>query len=74
MNEFGIYLKELRGKKSIREVAKEVGISHTYLSTLEKGKDPRTGYVRKPSLETLKKLAIGLNVSYLELLQLAGYF
>ncbi|WP_077212635.1 helix-turn-helix domain-containing protein [Bacillus dakarensis] len=73
MNELGNYLKELRGKKSIREVAKEVGISHTYLSTLEKGKDPRTGYGRKPSIETLQKLAIGLNVSYLELLQLVGY-
>lgn len=42
MNEFGEFLKKLRGKKSIREVAKDIGISHTYLSTLEKGFDPRT--------------------------------
>ncbi|WP_223588264.1 helix-turn-helix domain-containing protein [Neobacillus bataviensis] len=34
MNEFGEYLKALRGNKSIREAAEGIGVSHTYLTTL----------------------------------------
>jgi len=42
MNELGKYLKELRGEKSLREAAKQIGISHTYLDTIEKGFDKRS--------------------------------
>lgn len=73
MNELGSYLKELRGKKSLRDVQKDTGISHTYLSTLEKGIDPRTNKPREPSFDTLKKLSDYYDVSYIDLLSKAGY-
>ncbi|WP_328053918.1 hypothetical protein [Bacillus paramycoides] len=47
MADLGLYLKKLRGKRSLRELAKATGISHTYLSTLEKGFDPRSYIVEK---------------------------
>lgn len=47
MNDFGKKLKELRGDQSIREASRNIGISHTYLDSLEKGIDPRTGKERK---------------------------
>lgn len=73
MDDFGKYLKKLRGKDSIRETAKKVGISHTYLSTLEKGYDPRTNKERKPSIDILRKLSKFYDVNYLEMLTRAGY-
>lgn len=73
MNEIGELLKELRGKKSIREVSKDIGISHTYLSTLEKGYDPRTKKERKPTPEVLRKLSHYYNIPYIQLMELAGY-
>lgn len=73
MSDIGSFLRELRGKRSLRSVEEESGVSHTYLSSLEKGADPRTGKERKPSAETLKKLADVYNYSYIDLLAKAGY-
>jgi len=73
MSEFGAYLKSLRGKKSIRDVAKEVGISHTYLATLEKGIDPRTKKPRKPTPDVINKLATYYHVPNGDLAIKAGY-
>ncbi|WP_144704941.1 helix-turn-helix domain-containing protein [Fictibacillus phosphorivorans] len=73
MSEFGQYLKELRGKKSIREVARDVGISHTYLTTLEKGFDPRTKKLRKPNIDVLKRIASYYGVPTADLINRAGY-
>lgn len=73
MNDFGKYLKELRGNRSLREMERITGLSHTYLSTLEKGMDPRSGKERKPTPETLKKLSETLEVSYIQLMKRAGY-
>jgi transcriptional regulator with XRE-family HTH domain len=73
MNDLGDFLKELRGKSSLREVQEGTGISHTYLSTLEKGYDPRTKKPRKPTPEVLQKLAKFYNVKYADLMYLAGY-
>lgn len=73
MNKLGDYLKELRGKKSLRDVQKATGISHTYLSTLEKGFDPRTKKERKPTVDILKKLADHYKIDYYKLLVMAGY-
>ncbi|WP_078545554.1 helix-turn-helix domain-containing protein [Litchfieldia alkalitelluris] len=73
MSQFGEYLIELRGGKSLREVTKGTGISYTYLSTLEKGFDPRTNKERKPTPGVLKKLSSFYQVSYEELLSKAGY-
>lgn len=74
MSNFGDYLKELRGNRSLREMEKITGLSHTYLSSLEKGYDPRSKKERKPTPETLKKLADTLNVSYFELMEKADYW
>lgn len=73
MNEFGEYLKELRGGKSLREMERITGLSHTYLSTLEKGVDPRSGKERKPTPDILKKLSEALDVPYMSLMRKAGY-
>lgn len=73
MNGFGEYLKDLRGDRSLREMERITGLSHTYLSTLEKGVDPRSGKGRKPTPEILNKLSETLDVDYFELMQKAGY-
>lgn len=58
MNEFGDYLRELRGKLPLREVTRRTGISHTYIRDLELGKKT------DPSHEVLVKLAHAYGVSY----------
>lgn len=73
MNEFGTFLRELRGNRSLREMQKITGLSHTYLSSLEKGVDPRSGKERKPTPEILKKLSETLEVDYTSLMAKAGY-
>lgn len=57
MNTFGNYIKQLRNRTSIREAAKNIGISHTYLDSLEKGFDLRTNAKRSPSVVTVYKIA-----------------
>lgn len=76
MNELGKYLKQLREekKKSIRKASEEIGISHTYLDSLEKGYDPRTNKERKPTPDILKKAAAYYDIPYITLLRIAGYF
>lgn len=56
MNEFGDYLRELRGKMSLREASRLTNISHTYIRDLELGKKT------DPSDDILKKLAKAYNV------------
>jgi len=76
MNELGDLLKEHRKKKSksIRAASEEIGISHTYLDSLEKGYDPRTKKERKPTPDVLKKIAKYYHVPYITLLRISGYF
>ncbi|MGI6328102.1 MAG: helix-turn-helix domain-containing protein [Dethiobacteria bacterium] len=64
---------ELRGNKTLREVAEKAGISHTYLGVLEKGIDPRSGKQIKPSTDTLERLAKAYKYPYEKLLKAAGY-
>lgn len=73
MADIGTILKELRGSMSLREASKQIGISHTYLDTLEKGYDKRSGKPIKPTPETLKLIAKAYNYPYRELMILAGY-
>lgn len=73
MSEISDYLRELRGKKSLRAVQKDTGISHTYLNSLEKGVDRRSNKKINPSQEVLKQLADYYKVSYAELLEKAGH-
>lgn len=74
-NKLGEFLKEKRTKEglSLREFADYLNISHTYLSKLENGCDPRTGKPVSPTIETLKQLSNALGLSLEELLQISGY-
>lgn len=74
MNDFGNKLKELRGKQSIREASRNIGISHTYLDSLEKGFDPRTGKERKPTIDVINKISEYYNYDFFKLVNLAGLF
>ena len=74
MNDFGKKIKKLRGDKSIREASRGIGISHTYLDSLEKGYDPRTGKERKPTIDVISKIAIYYNYEFSDLVDLANIF
>ncbi len=54
MEELSLKLKQKRGKRGIREVAREIGIGHATLSRIESGK--------QPDLATFTKICIWLNV------------
>jgi len=49
------------------EIHRRTGVAYSYLSTLETGKQ------KQPSFEVVRKIAKGLNVSYFDLLEAAGY-
>lgn len=72
MYELGELLKKLRGELSLREAASRSGLSYSYISSLEKGKHPRTGAPIKPTPEILRSLAKAYNYSYEELLKVTG--
>jgi transcriptional regulator with XRE-family HTH domain len=73
-NEIGAYLKQLRGDRSLREIANlsKGEISHNYVRDSENGYTQR-GNSFVPSPEKLKVFARIYNVSYNHLMQLAGY-
>lgn len=72
LQEIGKRLRELREARNLkmREAADMIGISHTHLDTLEKGRHPRTGKPVSPTLDTLVKISEGYAISLRELLQL----
>ncbi|UXS60504.1 helix-turn-helix domain-containing protein [Staphylococcus ureilyticus] len=74
MNDFSQKIKELRGDKSIRKAARGIGISHTYLDSLEKGYDARSGKERKPTVDVINKISKYYNFDFFELSRLAGVF
>lgn len=74
MNDFSKKIKELRGKESLRQAAKNIGISHTYLDSLEKGYDPRSGKERKPTIEVINKISKYYDYDFFELANLADVF
>ena len=63
----GDFLKAKRGDSSLRDFAYSLGISHTYLDSLEKGVNPKTGTKVSVSAETIKKIAdyFGVTTDYL---------
>lgn len=69
----GELLRDLRGKESLRDASKRIGISHTYLDTIEKGYDKRSGNPVNPTPETLKLISKAYNYPYKKLMELAGY-
>jgi transcriptional regulator with XRE-family HTH domain len=72
-NKLGNLIKELRGKLSLRNAADKIGISHTYLDTIEKGFDKRSGKKVKPTPETLKLISKAYDYDYKQLMKIAGY-
>lgn len=73
MYKLGEILIELRGNLSLREAAKRSGLSYSYISSLEKGKHPRTGAPIHPTPEILRSLARAYNYPHEELMRVAGY-
>lgn len=72
-NELGKYIKEKRGKKSLRDFASLIGISHSHLDSIEKGIDPKTNKPVSISVEVLKKLSDATNTEYQFLSELYFY-
>lgn len=72
-NELGKFLENLRGKITLRDVAKKSGLSHTYIRDIELGINRKTKSPINPSPETLKRLAEAYNFPYEELMKKAGY-
>ena len=64
--EIGPLLKRLRGKTSLREVRRLVGISNSYLSEIERGE-------RHPGTNVLRRLAALYGVDVQHLMRSAGY-
>ncbi len=75
MGDLGKLFREIRLSKnwSIRQAAKNMGISYSYLSILEKGKDPRSGKDSNPKPEMLKIISKAYSYPYEELMKTAGY-
>ena len=72
---FGTFIFRLRESKgmSVREAAKQIGISHGRLLNFEHGKDPHTGKPTLPSAELVGKLAGAYGYPRVRLIILAGY-
>ncbi|MBU6389173.1 helix-turn-helix domain-containing protein [Patescibacteria group bacterium] len=60
LEQLSILLKKRRGNRGLREIAKELGVSHTTLSRIESGK--------QPDLETFSKLCKWLEIDPGEML------
>jgi HTH-type transcriptional regulator, competence development regulator len=72
-NNLGEFLIQLRGNKSLREVSKISGLSHSYIRDIERGINRTTNLPIRPSAETLKRLSKAYDFPYEELLLHAGY-
>ena len=66
-----IFTERVRRNLSLREAAARIGISHTYLASLERDCDPRTGNPLTPSPDVLLKLCNAYGLANGEL---AHYF
>lgn len=73
MSDISALLKKLRGRDSLREASKKTGISHNYISIIEKGVDPRTGTPINITPDTLKSYSKGYHYDYEELMKVAGH-
>ncbi|MBQ5742745.1 MAG: helix-turn-helix transcriptional regulator [Clostridia bacterium] len=72
MKSFGETIFEARMEQgwSLREAAANIGISHTYLSAIEKEYDPRSGNPVTPSPDSLLKICNAYNISYRDVEQI----
>ncbi|MBP2642928.1 MAG: helix-turn-helix protein [Firmicutes bacterium] len=69
----GDYVRNKRGEISLRDFAKNCGISHTHLDSIEKGYDPRSGKPVSPNIEVLRKIAKGIGIPFGEFLTETGF-
>lgn len=60
-NKLGKFLQEKQGDLSLRDFAKKLDISHTYLDSLEKGYDNRSKKPVRITVDTLSKIAEALD-------------
>ena len=60
----GDLIKEYRNKNemSLRDFAKKCGLSHTYISALEKKYDSRNGKLIAPTLDAVKYISKAMNI------------
>jgi len=65
----GLILQDYRQKKAISMdyFAKQSGLSKAYIGLLEKGIHPKTRKPITPSVDTIKKVAKGMNMEFEEL-------
>jgi transcriptional regulator with XRE-family HTH domain len=70
LNGIGDRLREIRIAKnlSLRQAAERIGVSHTYLSTLERGCNSQTGKRVNPSAKTLALVSEAYGIPVEELL------
>lgn len=67
------FIRKKRGNLSLRDFAKLCGnISHTQIDSIERGVDPRTNKPVRPTIDTLKKLALGTGATVAYLAALAA--
>ncbi|MBE6891545.1 MAG: helix-turn-helix transcriptional regulator [Ruminococcaceae bacterium] len=73
--DFGEMLLKERTKRglSLRAASAIIGISHTYLSELESGHDPRSGQKPLPSSDVMYKICKAYEIDETETSALMGY-
>lgn len=73
--DFGEMLLKERTKRglSLRAASAIIGISHTYLSELESGHDPRSGQKPLPSSDVMYKICKAYEIDASETSALMGY-
>ena len=64
------YRNSFAPKMSQRDFAKKCGLSHTYIAALEKNVDPRTGKPIAPTLDTVRDVALAMNLPIEKLLKM----
>lgn len=76
MKNLGVFIKEKRNEMglSLREFASKVGLAHSYIDTLEKGKDPRNNKATLPTLDTYIRVANATGYTLQQWLDELGYF
>lgn len=58
---------------SLRDFAKQCGLSHAYIDKLESGIDPVTGKPVSPTVATITAIAKAMGMNHEILMRLAGY-
>ncbi len=68
----GDLIREYREKSELsqRQFADKCDLSNGYISILEKGANPNTGKPVTPTIPQLKKLAFGMNMTVMEMLEM----